>query len=799
MPTLTIDNQSVTVPEGTNVLEAAKRLGIIIPHFCYHEALGAVGACRQCAMTFIEGPVKGVQMACMIKAQDGMVVSTLDQRSTDLRKHVAEWLMMNHPHDCPVCDEGGECLLQDMTVAAGHGIRRYRGRKKTYNNQYLGPFICHEMNRCIQCYRCVRTYQDYCGGADFGVLGCNQRIYFGRFRDGTLESPFSGNLADICPTGVFTDKTFRYRARYWDLEEAPSVCPHCSLGCAMVPGARYRQLQRVRGGTNRETNGWFICDRARFGYGHANHPQRPRLPRAGGHETSWDAALATTRQRLAALVEEHGGGAVAFLGSPRSGLEANARLRDLAATLGSEQIAFDPHPGHDRTARTTAALLGNRARSQEEIRQSDCVILLGADPLNEGAMLAVAIRQAVRGGAPAAVIDPRPVELPFPAVHLPLSPEQLPAAARALADNHLDPFTRQQATVLAGLAARIAEAKRPVLIGGADMLGEDGVRVLLATAQALSSPERPCGAAVLLAGPNSYGNALLAGGGPDFDDLLAGIRDGRIKALVCLESDPYADHPEATRAREILAGLEMLITLDYLPTATARRADIFLPTTAPAESAGVFINHEGRMLPFAAVYNPGTPIAITGGGDHPPRTFEALTPGSAPRQAWAVLGALLAKPASLDQLRHDLAAADARFAGLGALIPGETGRRVAGGGEAPHASRPPKAATAKGLRLLAMESLFASEAIAAFSPVLDEVRPAPQVIVHADDAARLGLAAGETVRLITDLGQASAILRLSTEMASGIVLAPRLRGTALELFVPGGEIRNCRLEREEAS
>ena len=281
MPTLTIDNLSVTVPEGTNVLEAAKRLGIVIPHFCYHEALGAVGACRLCAMKFLEGPVKGVQMSCMVEAKDGMVVSTLDEEAQDLRKHVIEWLMMNHPHDCPVCDEGGECQLQDMTVAGGHGIRRFRGLKRTYHNQDLGPFIEHEMNRCIQCYRCVRTYQDYCGGSDFGVLGCNQRIYFGRFEDGRLESPFSGNIVDACPTGVFTDKTFRFRTRYWDLEQAPSVCPHCSLGCAIIPGGRYRELQRTVAGVNLQTNGHFICDRGRFGYGHANHPERPRVPRIG--------------------------------------------------------------------------------------------------------------------------------------------------------------------------------------------------------------------------------------------------------------------------------------------------------------------------------------------------------------------------------------------------------------------------------------------------------------------------------------------------------------------------------------
>jgi len=209
MPTLIIDDITVSVPDGTNVLEAARSIGITIPHFCWHPALGKAGACRVCAVKILEGPAKGLQMSCMLPAQDGMVVSTGDAEAQAMRKSVIEWLMINHPHDCPVCDEGGECQLQDFTIAGGHGLRRYDGRKRTHVNQYLGERIEHEMNRCIQCYRCVRFYQEYAGGTDFGVTGRAGSVYFGRQQDGQLESPFSGNLVDICPTGVFTDKTAR--------------------------------------------------------------------------------------------------------------------------------------------------------------------------------------------------------------------------------------------------------------------------------------------------------------------------------------------------------------------------------------------------------------------------------------------------------------------------------------------------------------------------------------------------------------------------------------------------------------
>jgi NADH-quinone oxidoreductase subunit G len=646
----------------------------------------------------------------------------------------------------------------------------------------------------------VRTYQDYCGGTDFGVQGCNQRIYFGRFRDGTLESPFSGNIVDACPTGVFTDKTFRYRARHWDLEEAPSVCPHCSLGCAVIPGARYRELQRVRGGVNRQTSGFFICDRGRFGYGHANHPQRPRRPRLDGQETGWENALAAARRRLADLADEHGPQAVAFLGSPRTSLESNFQLLSLARSLGSDNVVFNSHPGRDRAARLTASGLGDQARSLEEIRQSDFLLFLGADPLNEGPGLALAARQAVRRGAPAAVIDPRPVELPFPAVHLPLSPERLGEALQAIATGDFESFSRQEATILAGIAARLGEAKRPVLAGGADLLGAEGYRILLEAARKLSSPDRPCGASLLLNGPNSFGAALLtSGNGPDADALLTGIREGRIKALVCLESDPFTDHPHPGRMHEALSHLDFLLLLDYLPTVSAERADIFLPTTVPAESAGTFVNQEGRMLPFASVFDPGTPIRITGDGDHPPRTFEPVTPGSDPRPAWAVLCELQGRSASLASIRRELEKADPRFTGLTELDPEGTGRRVTGDGRMPaELSSPDSSAPGEGLRLLAMEHLSGSEAIASFSPVLDPVRPEPHVWMHLDDAFRLGLAAGETVRMTSDLGKTTAVLRLSAAMAPGLVLVPRLRGTPLEIFVPGSGLRNCLVEKEGA-
>ena len=187
--------------------------------------------------------------------------------------------MTNHPHDCPVCDEGGECHLQDMTVMTGHNYRRYRFGKRTHLNQYLGPLIEHEMNRCIACYRCLRFYREYAGGHDLNVFQSHNHVYFGRHEDGVLESEFSGNLVEVCPTGVFTDKTFkRHYTRKWDLQTAPSVCVHCSVGCNTIPGERYGTLRRIRNRYNGEVNGYWLCDRGRFGYEFVNDARRVRQP-----------------------------------------------------------------------------------------------------------------------------------------------------------------------------------------------------------------------------------------------------------------------------------------------------------------------------------------------------------------------------------------------------------------------------------------------------------------------------------------------------------------------------------------
>ncbi len=289
MATIHVDGKSYEVNGSENLLQACLSLGIDIPYFCWHPSLGSVGSCRQCAVTQYANPedTRGrLVMSCMTPASDNTYISIEDKEATDFRASIVEFLMTNHPHDCPVCEEGGHCHLQDMTVMTGHDRRRYRFTKRTHYNQELGSFIAHEMNRCIACYRCVRYYKDYAGGTDFGVYANASRVYFGRPESGTLESEFSGNLTEVCPTGVFTDKTHSERYnRKWDMQYAPSVCQGCSSGCNISPGERYGEIRRVENRFNGSVNQYFLCDKGRFGTGYVNRADRPRQPQFRNGET----------------------------------------------------------------------------------------------------------------------------------------------------------------------------------------------------------------------------------------------------------------------------------------------------------------------------------------------------------------------------------------------------------------------------------------------------------------------------------------------------------------------------------
>jgi len=590
MPKLIIDNIPVEVPNGTTVLEAAQSVDIPIPHFCWHAALGKAGACRVCAVKMLEGPVKGLQMSCMLPVQDGMVVSTTDDEAMAMRKSVIEWLMINHPHDCPVCDEGGECQLQDFTIAGGHGIRRYDGKKRTYKNQYLGEYIEHEMNRCIQCYRCARFYQEYAGGTDFGAMGRAGLVYFGRQQDGPLESPFSGNLLDICPTGVFTDKTARFRARYWDYDMAPSVCPHCSLGCNTVPVARYRELLKTTARRNDSVNGWFICDKGRFSNACVNAPERPRQALADGKPVSLDEALDALATLMGEFLELHGPESLAIVGSPRMDLAGNIMAARFKEMLGAGTLClFNDTEQAELTGKAISLLTAENSASQKDVRSADLLVLAGCDLPEEAPMMALAVRQAWRNGA---------------RVYMVGTQNEIQSSVSPPFKKHSLPFTFERVASLADVP--LQEARQPVIICGISRNVLDAVQQLQSGSAKLT---------FIMEGPNAFGCNELARRHQGVA-LSTAVAAGRIKGIISFEAD-----------LELPDGITVLGAADWRLTGLAARAGVFLPATAWVEQEGIYVNNEGRAQRFKKVMNPGLPIKGLTPELHPTRTHGKDAPG----------------------------------------------------------------------------------------------------------------------------------------------------------------------------
>jgi NADH-quinone oxidoreductase subunit G len=795
MPNLIIDDREIEVAAGTKVIEAAARLGIMIPRFCYHPALGSVGACRVCAVKVMDGPVKGIQMSCMLDAADGMKVSTADREAVDFRRAVIEWLMMNHPHDCPVCDEGGHCLLQDMTVSGGHGIRRYPGRKRTYPDQDLGPLVQHEMNRCIHCYRCTRFYQEFCGYRDLGALGIGNRTYFGRVASGRLESPFSGNLSDLCPTGVFTDKPSRFFGRRWDYQRTPTVCIHCSLGCHAVTSVRYRQVARQEARTSAAVNGWFLCDRGRYGFFHTGLPGRPRQAAVKGETTSMDEALAHARSRLEALPPD----AVAVIGSPRSSLEALAATERAARVKGWRGPAFFADADAACKVKTAAARLEEGlAVSLGEIGQADLILVAGADPVNEAPMLALTLRQAVQKGAGVAVLDPRPVSLPFGFTHVPTAPGALGAvlgrilkksvgpaglegpAARFRASLPDSPATG--AEVLDRTAEMLAASRRPVIVCGTDIVAPGLVDLAADAALLLAAAQKKAGLFYILPGANAFAAGLLAPRDGTTDRILEAVVDGGVKALVLVENDPFAVFPHRKLLERALSKTESLIVLDYLDTPLSRRAHVFLPTQTLFESGGVFINQEGRAQYSAAAFAGGTPVLETGGGDHPPRVYGAGLPGADPQPAGHIMALLAgdAIPAEMKRRQNDCYRSNPQLADLATVTAfPEEGMRLAS--KNPSKDRfhsdlsSPAAADPNELEIILAERTFGTEELSTYSACLETLEDEPFAGLHRTDAEPLGLRDGDRIAIRAGDDTVALAVNVFDNMAPGVVVVPRLR------------------------
>lgn len=638
MAAIIIDDKTYDAMEGQNLLQATLSLGLDLPYFCWHPALDSVGACRQCAVKQYKDDrdTKGrIVMACMTPVTAGARISISDPEVMKFRASVAEWLMTNHPHDCPVCDEGGECHLQDMTLMTGHNYRRFRFKKRTFQNQYLGPFINHEMNRCIACYRCVRFYNDYAGGKDFGVQAIHNKVYFGRHKDGPLENEFSGNLVEVCPTGVFTDKSLKsHFTRKWDLQTAPSICPHCSLGCNIIPGERYGSLRRIRNRYHYDINGYFLCDRGRYGYEFVNSEKRLRTPLLrdpGAHSFETvpkDRVLEALKSRLQQSVRVLG------IGSPRASLESNFALRSL---VGADRFIDGMAAADSRCVSEIMQILREGSApsaSLRDVESSDAVFILGEDLTNTGPRAALSVRQivrrqlkkdaaavgisewhdaAVRGHSQAKagtifIATPAETKLDdIAAKTYHASPDDI--ARLGFAVSHELASDSPPVTDLPGETAELAKtiagslkaADRIVVIAGSSLTNEHIIEAAANVAWALRQIHKDASLCFIIPECNSLGVSMLQG--KNLDEAYDATQREKIDTLVILENDLYRRAPRE-RIDRMFQSVKHIIAIDHLENETTLRAEIVLPAGTFAESSGTFVNNEGRAQRFFRVFPP---------------------------------------------------------------------------------------------------------------------------------------------------------------------------------------------------
>jgi len=648
MAKLTVDDQDYDVADGNNLLHACLSIGLDLPYFCWHPCLGSVGACRQCAVKQYadENDERGrVVMACMTPASDGARISINDKQAKDFRAGVIELLMTNHPHDCPVCEEGGECHLQDMTEMSGHTTRTYDEQKRTHNNQYLGPLINHEMNRCISCYRCVRYYKDYAGGRDLDAMGAHHHVYFGRHTDGVLESPFAGNLVEVCPTGVFTDKTFSaHYSRKWDLQTSPSVCQHCAAGCNITPGERYGTLKRITNRYNADVNGYFLCDRGRFGYGFVNSDDRVTQPLARetinhADNTNSDTAIqCSTENSLTRLTQALKDPATIAIGSPRASLESNFALQ---SAVGENRFYRGIAPSEDTTINTLLKFQQSscvNSASQRTIESCDAVLILGEDLTHTSPRTALSLRQTVRQRAreladearipfwqdaavrelaqqeksPLFIINTHKGDLDDIAENTYFnSPQKIARLGFAIAEQLRDKsgalsasLTPEEKEMCSTIVNALSQAKRPLIIAGASLLNEDVLNSALDVIKSLHiNREEVIQAHLVVPEVNSIGLAMLTQSSAErsLSEALKQIESGAAKRLVVLENDLYQRvNPEKLDAA--LEKLDEIIVIDHVWHNGMAKADLIIPAASFAEGDGTVVSSEGRAQRFFATF-----------------------------------------------------------------------------------------------------------------------------------------------------------------------------------------------------
>ncbi len=646
---LTIDDIPVAVPAGTLVWAAAQQAGIEIPIYCYHPKMPPLGACRMCFVE-IEKLPKPPQTACTTPVSEGMIVHTKTERVLKARRGTLEFLLINHPLDCPICDKGGECDLQDFTLRHGPGGTRFDQPKR----HYLKPIpvsdrVMLDRERCILCQRCTRFSSEISMDNGLVMISRGYKMEVGTAPDHAFDSIFSGNTVEMCPVGALTATAYRFKSRPWELKRIPSVCNNCSVGCNIRIDVRVDKIMRNMSRANDAIDDGWLCDRGRWGFEFVNSPQRLRTPmiRRNGQlvAVTWEQAFYTIALRLGEIIKKHGASAVGGIGSTRTtNEEAYLFQKLLRQVIGTPHV--DHHHGHFRAPRDS--ITGKpwmMTNSIAEIEQASHIVLIAADPYQRQPILDLRIKKAMKGGAKISIVNANQTELDHFAVQKITLPQQGAGAAAkvllstvvrqeelkapdealsakilqedALIHDHEESLGTEVTAQLRGLAHEIAEARGAIILYDEMATLEPGCEDLATDLQALAvitgNIDRPgAGVGPLFEDANSLGARdmgllpdALPGyipaeeAGMTYAEMLS---SPQIKTLYVMGANP------ARHVEKLPGTLELLIVQDIMLTETAQQADVILPAVTFAEKDGSMTNidHHVQAIRQALRPLPGT-------------------------------------------------------------------------------------------------------------------------------------------------------------------------------------------------
>lgn len=605
MVELTIDGKKVSVPEGSLVMHAATELGLYVPHFCYHKKLSIAANCRMCLVEVEKAPKP--MPACATPVMEGMVVHTKSPKALAAQKAVMEFLLINHPLDCPICDQGGECQLQDLAVGYGHDASHYQEEKRVVFHKSIGPLIsAEEMSRCIHCTRCVRFGQEVAGVMELGMLNRGEHAEITSFLGKAVSSELSGNMIDLCPVGALTSKPFRYEARTWELARRRSVSPHDSVGSNLVVQVKNDRVMRVVPFENEAVNECWITDKDRFSYEGLYAEDRLTTPMIKGddgvwRESSWEEALLAAAELLQKANETHGVGSIGAFSAEYATLEEMSLLSKVLRGLGSDNIDSRLRLADENIDK---ALEGTPWLGMPiaELNHLDGVLVVDSNLRQDHPLFAQRLRQAAKAGARIVLLDSNGEDPLFPvAARLTVAPSQLCSAIDNIGKaigKLKDGAEVDETDEISRIAGILVGGRKPAVFMGNGVLSKSSASNVLAhshvVAQALGAP-----LGYLTRGANHVG-ACVAGAAPQSGGMnTAQMMKNPLSAYVVLHAESL-DFENPLRVRELFSQAATIALTSYQSDAK-QWAKIMLPVAPFTETSGTFINAEGRAQSFKGV------------------------------------------------------------------------------------------------------------------------------------------------------------------------------------------------------